>query len=394
MIVAGFDPPPYPYDRLGELTRLAQDHPGGMVDLSVGTPADPPPAEVVAALATSGSERGYPASAGSPELRREAAAWLGRRFGVDIEAGDVAACVGTKELVASTAWFLRLRSPESDVVLHPAVAYPTYALGARLAGCRSVGVPERASGGLDLSAVDDADARRAVVLWVNSPSNPSGSLTDLGAAADWGRRHQVPVLSDECYAEFTWSSTGPATILQHGSAGVVAVHSLSKRSNLAGVRSGFYAGDPALVRYLADVRKHAGLMVPGPVQAASAVAYADDLHVQVQRQRYLARLHALAGALGQVGLPVDVPDGGFYLWVPVPEWAVRLGAVEGRSSCWVLAELLARVAGMLVSPGDFYGSGGSDHVRAAVVQPDDRIQVVCDRLRSIGTLEGRSAEGR
>jgi len=368
-----------------------------MVDLSVGTPCDPPPDAALAALASSGSERGYPSSAGSPVLRRAAADWIDRRFGVDIDVAQIGACVGTKEFVASTAWFMRLRTPGRDTVLAPAVAYPTYALGAQLAGCRAVGVPEAAGGGLDLSRVSDEDAARAVALWVNSPANPTGSLTDLAAAAAWGRARTVPVLSDECYTEFTWDQWPPPTILHHGVDGVVAVHSLSKRSNLAGVRVGFYAGDPDIVTFLSEVRQHAGLMVPGPVQAAGAVALDDDAHVDVQRQRYLRRLERLAGVLQSCGLDAHVPAGTFYLWVPVPDWAAAQGRGDGRDGAWALADVLAEVAGMLVSPGEFYGEAGAGHVRIAVVQPDDRIDLVARRLAesSDARLQGTvTAPGR
>jgi succinyldiaminopimelate transaminase len=372
-----FELPPYPYDRLSSLAALAGAHEGGMVDCSIGTPCDPPPAAVVAALSSSGAERGYPASAGSAVLREAAAAWLARRFDLPpVPVTSVTACVGTKELVASVPHVLRLRRPERDTVLYPAVSYPSYAMGAALAGCRAVPVPAPpgALGGLDLSAVDEADAGRALLLWSNSPSNPTGGLGDLEAEAAWGRAHGVPVFSDECYAEFTWQGP-PRSVLQHGFDGVVAVHSLSKRSNMAGVRVGFCAGDAELVEFLRAVRQHAGLMVPGPAQAAGAVALADDEHVEVQRGRYRARLEFLAGALGDAGCPVDLPAGGFYLWVPVP--------ADRWPDAWTMAEALARQGGLLVSPGDLYGDGGAGHVRVAVVQPDDRLQLVADRLARV-----------
>jgi succinyldiaminopimelate transaminase len=379
-VTTGFVPPPYPYSRLSAVAALAGRHPGGMVDLSIGTPCDPPSDAVVAALASSGTERGYPSSVGSPALRQAAARWIDRRFGVDIDIAQIAACVGTKEFVASAAWFLRLRSPDRDTVLSPAIAYPTYALSAQLAGCRNVAVPETPAGGLDLSQVSDEDAARAVVLWVNSPANPTGSLTDLGVAAAWGRARGVTVLSDECYAEFTWATWPPPTILHHGTGGVVAVHSLSKRSNLAGVRVGFYTGDADIVTFLSEVRQHAGLMVPGPVQAAATVALDDDAHVEAQRHRYRRRLDRLAGVLRARGLDAAVPAGTFYLWVPAPPWAMAQGETEGRDGAWVLAEALAEAAGMLVSPGEFYGEAGAGHIRIAVVQPDDRIDLVARRL--------------
>jgi succinyldiaminopimelate transaminase len=366
--------PPYPYDRLDGLAKLAAAQPGGMVDCSVGTPCDPPLPAVVEALGSSGSERGYPTSAGSPALREAAAAWLTRRFGLDdVPASSVAACVGTKELVASVPHVLGLRTPGKDTVLYPAVSYPTYAMGAELAGCRAVAVPAPHGrlGGLDLGAVDPDDAARALLLWSNSPSNPTGGLGDFAAEAAWGRAHGIPVFSDECYAEFTWDGP-PRSILEHGPDGVVAVHSLSKRSNLAGVRVGFYAGDAELVEFLRAVRQHAGLMVPGPAQAAGVAALADDAHVEDQRTRYRERLAYLAGVLGAYGCPTALPEGGFYLWVPVPE--------RRWPDAWAMAEALATDGGLLVSPGDLYGEGHADHVRVAVVQPMERLALVGERL--------------
>lgn len=364
---AGFVPPPYPYDRLDKFAPFGTAMPGGLVDLSIGTPCDPPPAEVIAALSNSNSERGYPPSIGTEPLRRAIQGWLQRRFGVEATLGQIAACVGTKEFVATTPQFLKLRTPSRDTVLYPAVAYPTYEMGAILAGCRPVAVPANPDGSIDLSAIDPADAARALMLWVNSPSNPTGALSDLEAAAAWGRAHDVPVFSDECYVEFTWDGP-PRTILEHGMQGVVAVHSLSKRSNLAGLRVGFYVGDEELVSYLKEVRKHVGMLVPGPAQAAGAVALADDTHVQAQRDRYRFRLERLAAILSAwSGLHIPMPAGSFYLW---------FDAADG----WAFAERLAREGGALVSPGDFYGAGGAQNVRAAVVQPDDRIELIATRL--------------
>ena len=363
----GFVPPPYPYDRLDGFKKFADALDGGTVDLSIGTPCDPPPAAVVAALASSNAERGYPASIGTQPLRASFSSWMARRFDVEVPAAHIAACVGSKEFVATLPQWMKLRTPSRDTVLYPAVSYPTYEMGAVLAGCRAVSVPVRSDGRLDLDRISLDDAKRALLLWVNSPANPSGLLDDLGAAAAWGRRHGVPVFSDECYAEFTWD--GPAqSILQHGSTGVVALHSLSKRSNLAGLRVGAYAGDPELVTYLSEVRKHVGMMVPGPAQAAAAVALADDEHVEHQRQVYRRRLERMAQVLGRwSGVDIPLPAGGFYLWYEVGD-------------AWAYAERLAREGGALVSPGDFYGNESSNFVRVAVVQPDEKIELVARRL--------------
>jgi aspartate/methionine/tyrosine aminotransferase len=367
--------PPYPYDRLAGLAKVAEAHEGGMVDCSIGTPNDPPLPAVIEALASSGTERGYPASAGSPRLREAAAAWLVRRFALE-DPPALAACVGTKEFVASAPHLLRLRTPGRDTVLYPAVSYPTYAMGAELAGCRAVPVPVPAgrTGGLDLDAIAADDAARALLLWSNSPSNPTGGLGDFGAEAAWGRARGIPVFSDECYAEFTWDGP-PRSVLQHGSDGVVAVHSLSKRSNLAGVRVGFYAGDPELVEFLRGVRQHAGLMVPGPAQAAGVAALSDDAHVEAQRSRYRERLAFVAGVLGDYGCPTTLPEGGFYLWVPVPS--------DRWPDAWAMAEALATDGGLLVSPGDLYGEDGAGHVRVAVVQPMERLALVGERLAMV-----------
>ena len=368
-VVAGFVPPPYPYDRLDELREVAEGFDGGCVDLSVGAPSDPPPAAVVEALAGSGAERGYPASIGLPSYREAALEWLARRFGIDTGGAAMAACVGTKEFVASVPHYLRLRDPGRDTVLYPAISYPSYAMGATLAGCRAVPVPVDHQWCLDLDAVDADDAARALCLWVNSPGNPAGGLEDLAAIAQWGRSRRVPVFSDECYIEFTWEDDRPASILHHGAEGVLAVHSLSKRSNMAGMRVGFYAGEPELVGYLSEVRKHAGLMIPGPAQAAAVAAFNDDAHVDAQRTVYTSRLNRLRELFSAYDFEAALPGGGLYLWV---------AAVDGDG--WTLARQVAEEMGALVSPGEFYGPAGAGHIRVAAVAPDARIDLLEQRM--------------
>ncbi len=356
----GFVPPPYPYERLADIRALCAAHDGGVIDCSIGDPFDPPSAAVVEALASSGTERSYPPSAGTPALREEIAAWLDRRFDVEISPAKIAACVGTKELVASTAHYLHLRTPSKSVVLYPAISYPTYAMGATLGGLEAYPVPLE-GGRLMLETIPAEVADRALLLWSNSPSNPTGGLDDLAAVAEWGRARGIPVLSDECYADFTWA-TAPQTILASGVEGVLAMHSLSKRSNLAGARCGFYAGDPELVEFLRVVRQHAGLMVPGPVQRAAVVAYGDDAAVEVQRERYLERLELAVTALSAAGYNATLPEGAFYLWIPVP---------DEFDDGWAFAAELARRTGILVSPGDLYGPDGARFVRLAAVQPSE-----------------------
>ena len=377
-VTTGFVPPVYPYDRLNPLRAAAAALPGGAVDCSMGTPCDPPPAVAVEALAASGTERGYPASIGSMAYRRAAASWLKRRFEVEVDAAtQVAACIGTKEFVASLAHYLRLRRPDRDTVLYPALSYPSYAMGATLAGCRAVPVAVDEHFRIDLGSVNRDDCERALCLWVNTPGNPAGGLDDLEAAAAWGRGNGVLVASDECYAEFTWDGR-PRSILEHGAAGVLGVHSLSKRSNMAGVRAGFYAGDAEVVHYLSETRKHAGSMVPGPVQAAAVAAWSDQDHVDAQAGRYRHRLQLLAEIAAAAGSDAQMPAGAFYLWAPAP-----------AGDAWAFAEVLARRAGIVASPGEFYCAdpamaGAHDphqYVRIAAVQPEDRLELALSRLR-------------
>jgi succinyldiaminopimelate transaminase len=366
--MSGFAPPPLVWETLGDLREEAERFEGGAIDLTIGTPTDPPPPAVVAALGSSGEERGYPPSIGTPQLRQAASDWMARRLGATVPADQVAVTVGSKELVAGVPQWLHLRRPERDTVLYPAISYPTYAMGATLASLRSVPVGLTPTGALDLASVDPADAARGLCLWSNSPGNPTGALDDLGAAARWGRERGVPVLSDECYAELTWEGAA-RTILEHGDEGVLAVHSLSKRSNLAGVRCGFYAGDAELVGFLSQVRKHAGFMVPGPVQAAATVALADDAHVDEQRARYRNRLEVMLGALRGRGFDVELPGGAFYLWVPAPDG-------DGAA----LTRWFATHAGLLVTPGATYGPDGAGFVRLALVRPDADIERASARL--------------
>lgn len=325
------------------------------MDLSIGTPCDPPPAAVLQILGSSGAERGYPPSPGTPRFREAAAAWLGRRFGVAVEPAQVAACVGTKELVAGLPAWLKLRRPGSGPVLHPELAYPSYAMGAFLAEVEAL--PFRPGAG------------PALCRWVNSPSNPTGELDDLAEAASWAADNDTPVLSDECYAELTWHGP-PRTILEHSVGPVLALHSLSKRSNLAGLRAGFFAGDPELMEHLIEVRRHAGLMVPGPVQEAAAAALDDDAHASAQSERYRNRLERFAAALRDWGLPeTALPAGGIYLWVASPD-----------GDGWGLARRLADAAGAIVAPGSLYGDTGAGHVRIAMTAPDAAIDRVLTRL--------------
>jgi succinyldiaminopimelate transaminase len=374
----GFVPPPYPYGRLDDLRRLAAEAPGGIVDLSVGAPCDPVPPAVAAALADAAPRwAGYPSAVGLPPLREAAADWMERRFGVSLDPNQVVACTGTKELVASLPQVLSLRDPSRDTVLYPAVSYPTYEMGAILAGLRAVPVPLTEDWHLDLDAVSEDDAARTLLLWVNEPGNPTGSAASaaqLSATVDWARRRGIIVASDECYVEFTYNAfgrpTAGATALSAGADGVLVLHSLSKRSNMAGYRCGFMAGDADLVAYVGQVRTHAGCMVPGPVQAAAAVAWADDDHVELQQLIYGERRALARSRLRSAGLKDAGGPASFYLWAR---------SAEGTEDGWAIAARLA-ATGTLVAPGDLYGPPGAPYLRIALVHPLERLQLAFDRV--------------
>lgn len=375
--------PPYPYDRLDPIIALAKQHNGGAIDLSIGTPADAPIDQLIAVLNNPDSIRTYPPSIGLPEFRRAASGWIERRFNVAVDPSNIGATVGAKEFVAGLPQFLKLRSPDRDTVLYPAVSYPSYKMGAVLAQCRAVAVAVREDWTLDLDSISEDDRNRALCLWVNSPANPTGVCEDLTTVATWGRTHGIPVFSDECYVDFTWrgSSHDPSaipgnSIVESGLDGVVAVHSLSKRSNFAGARIGFYTGDPELVHFLQEIRKHAGLMATGPTQHAAVVALDDDEHVLVQRERYWRRLNMVRVLLGELGLSAPLPEGAFYLWVQAI-----------NNDAWKTAEFLASSVGVVASPGEFYGDAAKNYLRVAVVQPDDRLALLEERVRNFSTRQ-------
>jgi succinyldiaminopimelate transaminase len=365
-----FVPPPYPYERLDALKAVADALPGGVVDCSIGTPCDPVP-EFVAQAAADAAQRsmGYPPSAGTAALHEAVAGWMHRRLGVEVAPAGIGACIGTKEMVVSLPQYLALRDPARDTVLYPAIAYPSYEMGATLARLRSVPVPLDTDWHLDLDAISAEDAARALVLWINEPGNPSSSVADaayLERVAEWGRTHGVVIASDECYVEFAPSRL---SILHAGFEGVLAVHSVSKRSNLAGMRVGFFAGDADLVHYLIETRKHAGFMVPTPAQAAATAAYGDDEHVAQQRARYEERRTLVLERLESIGLRHVGGAMLFYLWL----------RDDAGADGWEIADRLAQI-GLLVSPGDLYGEAGAGYARLALVQPKARLEPVLDRL--------------
>ena len=347
--------PDFPWDALAPYGVIAKEHHGGIIDLSVGTPIDPTPEFIAQALRDAANSPSYPLTAGTPELRGAITEWAKKNLGAT---GDfsVLPVIGSKELVA---WLPTLLAAKR--VLYPEIAYPTYLVGAMLANAKATPVE-----------VNATDWPKADLAWINSPSNPTGrvhSEIDYRIALDWARSTGGVVVSDECYLEFGGSRT-PTSIMQYtdgDNRNVLSVLSLSKRSNLAGYRAAFVVGDPALIAQILEIRKHAGMMVPLPVQKAMIEALADSEHVHQQRERYNARKAELAPALTSAGFVIDFSDAGLYLW------ATR------NEDCWESVAWLAKL-GILATPGIFYGEKGSQHIRIAMTATDQQIADAAARI--------------
>lgn len=352
--------PDFPWDVLAPYADIARRHAGGLIDLSVGTPVDAAPDIIQDALRAAADAPGYPTTAGRGDLRAACSGWLDRVLGASVAASAILPGIGSKEIVASLPRLLNLL-PGAPVVV-PRIAYPTYAVGALLAGAEPVATdePETVEG--------------AALVWLNSPGNPTGAVLApqrMAEIVQWARATGAIVVSDECYIELGWDA-GPVSILHPDVAGgshegVLAVHSLSKRSNLAGYRFGFVAGDPTLVGDLLAVRKHMGMMVPSPVQAAAVAAWNDDDHVRTQRAVYGRRRSVLSAALTAAGFRIDHSEAGLYLWITREE------------ACWQTVAWFAE-RGVLVTPGDFYGPAGASHVRVALTGVDAAVDAVPGRL--------------
>ncbi|TPG36130.1 succinyldiaminopimelate transaminase [Mycolicibacterium hodleri] len=359
--------PVFPWDTLADVTAVARAHPDGIVDLSVGTPVDEVAQVVRNALAAASSAPGYPTTAGTPELRAAAVNALRRRYGItDLAADAVLPVIGTKEVIAWLPTLLNLRS--DDVVVVPELAYPTYEVGARLAGAEVVAA----------DSLTQLGPRNPKLVYVNSPSNPTGAVLGvehLRKVVEWARSRGALVASDECYLGLGWDPDAVPVSVLHPSVcggdhtGLLAIHSLSKTSSLAGYRAGFVAGDPAVVAELLAVRKHAGMMVPTPIQAAMVAALDDDAHEEVQKERYAHRREVLLAAVLGAGFTVDHSEAGLYLW-----------ATRGEPCRDTVASLAER--GILVAPGEFYGPRGGRYVRMALTATDERIDAAARRLSS------------
>ncbi|MGW9827212.1 succinyldiaminopimelate transaminase [Brevibacterium pityocampae] len=370
----GLDLPDYPWDTLAPYRARAAEHPSGICDLSIGTPVDPTPAVIREALAAGSDSHGYPTTAGTPELRAAIAGWYEQWHGIALDPRtQVMPTVGSKELVAWLPTLLGLRQ-RGLAVACPSAAYPTYEMGATLAGvcCVRLDAADIASGAAGLEGIG--------LLWLNTPGNPTGTVLDvevLAAVAERARAAGVVVASDECYALLNWQGEDATPSILHPAVtggdptGLLAVYSMSKQSNLAGYRAAFTAGDPALVGDLTNSRKHAGMIVPGPVQTAMIAGLGDTAHVRAQKETYRARRDTLLPAVTEFGLRVEHSEAGLYLWCTRDE------------DCWdTLAALAER--GILAGPGAFYGDAAGRFVRIALTASDERIAQAADRLRAGG----------
>ena len=335
-----------------------------MVDLSIGSPVDQSPAVAREALIAAADSHAYPLTAGSVALREAIVEWFARRRGVPgLSIANVMPSIGSKELVGLLPLFLGLGN--GDTVVHPRIAYPTYAIGAAIVGASVVASDD---------PTDWPPSTRLV--WVNSPGNPTGRVltgAELRRAVERARELGAVIASDECYAEFNWVGSEPTTSILHPDViagdrrSVLALYSLSKQSNLAGYRASFVTGDSELIAELLAVRKHAGLIPPAPVQAATAAALSDETHVSHQRDHYRARRARLLPALKSAGYRIDDSEAGLYLW-----------ATQGQDAWTTVGELAD--AGILVVPGPFYGGHAAQHVRIALTATDAAIADAVARL--------------
>ena len=349
--------PDFPWDALAPYGAIAKKHPQGAIDLSVGTPVDPTPEFIQKAFQEAANSPSYPVTVGTPELREAITAWAKKYLGATGDFG-VLPLIGSKEFVAWLPTFI-----EAQSVLYPDVAYPTYLVGSLLAESTATPVS------LDATGWPQAD-----MAWVNSPSNPTGrvhSEAEFKAAIDWSRKNKSVVVSDECYLEFG-DSVKPTSILNYtggDNTNILAVHSLSKRSSMAGYRAAFIVGDPALIARILEVRKHAGMMVPLPVQVAVVAALSDEEHVVQQRARYNARRATLTPALRAAGFTIENSEAGLYIW------ATR------NENCWDSVSWLAEL-GIIATPGVFYGDLGASHIRIAMTATDAQISEAAARISS------------
>jgi succinyldiaminopimelate transaminase len=354
--------PDFPWDALAPYGDRARTYKSGIIDLSQGTPVDATPDFIQEELKANSNSPSYPVTAGTVELRFAITKYAKEVIGASGEF-DVLPTIGSKEMVALLPFLLGAKR-----ILIPKIAYPTYRVGGIIAGAEILEVDidpatwptEIGSGKVDL-------------VWINSPSNPTGRVhteSELDAILSWSRALQIPIASDECYLPFpdTNSALSILKIAAGDNRGLLALHSLSKRSNLAGYRAAFVLGDQLLIKKLLEIRKHLGLMMPLPIQRAMEVALQDEQHVQEQAARYRQRRTILSSALQEIGFNTEHSNAGLYIWC-------TRGEEDWQTVSWFAER------GILVTPGNFYGSAGSKFVRIALTATDEKIKEAAERIR-------------
>ena len=359
--------PEYPWQKLKPFQKIAESHPDGIVDFSVGSPVDPTPMVIQEALNQSTNAPGYPSTAGSLEFRTAVAEWFARRRNVPgLTPDQVMPTIGSKEFISLLPLMLGL-GPD-DVVIQPSVAYTAYVVGAALSGAKIISEDDPAKWPANTKLV-----------WINSPGNPDGrvlNVEELKARVQRARELGAVLASDECYAELGWGewSQGVPSVLDPRVTGgdisnLIAIYSLSKQSNLAGYRAAFAAGPEELIKALVNIRMHTGLMMPTPVQRAVIVALGDEEHVAVEREIYRERREVLLEAVKAYGFQISESQAGLYLWATLGE------------DCWKTVTKMAEL-GILVVPGEFYEAGGSEYVRFSITATDAKISEGATRLRN------------
>ena len=353
----------YPFVRLNQAAAARREGGLEVIDFGMGDPREPTDPRIIQALRDGVRERmGYPAAVGLPELREAVAGWVGRRFGVALDPDlHVIPTLGSKEAIFSFAQVVLDIAGGRDTVVLTEPGYPVSLRGAQFAGARVEELPLLEGNGFlpDLDAVPLETWRRTALFWVNYPNNPTGvtaPLTFYERLAALAREHDFVLASDEAYSEL-WFDEPPVSALQiEDWTNLVVFNTLSKRSSMTGYRSGFVAGDPALVAALKQFRPNVGTAPQEFVQRASIVAWGDEEHVERARAAYAAKRALFLDVFGRVGLRDAGGSATMYLWVAIP---------EGDTSEAMATRLLDH--GVIVAPGSFLGASGEGYVRFALV---------------------------
>ena len=368
----------YPFVRLNEAAQRVRERGLEVIDFGMGDPREPTDPKIRQALVDGLRDRmGYPAAIGLPELRQAIAGWAGRRFATALDPDtEIVPTLGSKEAIFSFALAVVDADGTRDTVAYTDPGYPVYERGALFAHARPLALPLREEHGFlpELDAIDEETLARLAIFWINYPNNPTGATAPLAfyeQLATLAREHGFVVASDEAYTEL-WFDEPPASALQLAErTNVVVFNTLSKRSSMTGYRSGFAAGDPALIAALKAFRPTLGTAPQEFVQRASVVAWGDEEHVAETRERYGRKRALFLDLFERKGVRVAGSEATMYLWAAVP---------DGESSEAFAERLLEH--GVLVAPGAYLGGAGEGYFRVALVPAEEEC------ARAVGILEG------